>query len=895
MHETTLFLVDASGFLYSAYHAIKAMSRSDGVATNALFGFISSVEKLIKSFNPLHIAIVYDGPQNTEKRRQIYPAYKANRAAMPEDLPHQLQLSRSYCDLRGLSRLEAKGYEADDVIATAVKWAEEHGYNVFICSSDKDLYQLVNKKVNIIDIRKEQKIIDEAAVFERFGVLPNQVRDYLSLLGDSSDNIPGLPGFGPKKSAQLLGLVGSLDRLLQEPSLAGSAKQQALIEEYREQLKLSQKLITLEQEVPEELLPHSFSLENFAIKSIDSKALMGFYKEQEFNTFAKTLQAQQPLDEEKKREKVSYQLIDDEKSLQELLEKLRAYEEICFDTETTSVKPLEAQLAGIGLAFKEKESYYLPCNGRLGLERIIKALTPIFEDPTKKFIGHNLKYDLHVLQNYGIEVAYCHFDTLLASYLLEAHRRTHNLDDLTLDLFDHEKISIESLLGKGKTQCTMLEVEIEKVCDYCCEDVDYTFRLKQLFEKRVVERGFETLFYQLEMPLMRVLQKIERQGIYLNKELLAKLGLLLKEELIALQNKAYQQAGCPFNLNSPVQIGELFEQMGIKTGKKTKRGLPATGAEELEKVKELYPIADTICQYRILEKLRSTYVETLPDCINSKTGRIHCTFNQSGAATGRLSSHDPNLQNIPVRTQLGLEIRAAFCPQKRGWSFLSADYSQIELRLLAHMCGDETLVRAFNHGEDIHTHTASAVFEVPIDQVTSQMRYRAKAVNFGLIYGQQAFGLSQTIGVKVAEADAFIKNYFARYPRVKEFLEQCKELARKEGKTKTLFGRERLLPEINSSNGMLRSASERLAVNTPIQGTAADLIKMAMLAIEEKMTQSSSNAMMLLQIHDELIFEVPDDEIEQLMPIVRSEMEGVMKLKVPLVVDVACGKSWREC
>ena len=567
------------------------------------------------------------------------------------------------------------------------------------------------------------------------------------------------------------------------------------------------------------------------------------------------------LDSPKTEEEVSYNLVNDEPAFKALLKTLESASLICFDTETTSESPIKAELVGISFAIQEKEAWYVPFNGAIPPSKILGALKTLFENPKKGFFGHNVKYDLHVLRNYGIEVKNLAFDTIIASYVLNAHERRHNLDYLALTLFDKVKIPIEELIGKGKKQTSMAQVPLDKISAYSCEDADYTFRLQEKFKQELEARGLTKVFYEIEMPLVPILAAMERQGIFVDTAVLTPLSEKVHLELKQLTDTLYQMAGEEFNLNSPKQLSQiLFEKMDIPPPRKTETGF-STDADVLEELKWNYPIAHKLLEYRSLEKLRSTYIEKLPQEINPRDGRIHCTFNQTVAATGRLSCQDPNLQNIPVRSALGQEIRAAFRPEKSGWSFFGADYSQIELRLVAHLSQDPAMIAAFLHNQDIHSRTAADVLGIPLDHVTKEMRQKAKAVNFGIIYGQGEFGLSQELGISRAEAAHFIARYFERYPKVREFVQSCKDEALKTGRAKTLTGRERLIPEINSKNRQIRAAAERLAVNTPLQGTAADLIKLAMLAVDAKLKEQRARGFLVLQIHDELIFEIPDREI----------------------------------
>lgn len=881
-----LLIIDASGYLYASYHAIQNMTNSKGESTNALFGFINSVTKILSAFDSPHVIVVFDGPNNTQTRKELYADYKATRKETPKDLPYQIAWAKEYCSLKGLPFLEKGGVEADDTMASIALWVSSHGQEALIFTADKDMCQVVNDKVHLVHTRKDNKIVGPTEVEEIHGVPPHMIPDYLAMIGDTSDNVPGLPGFGPKTAASLLKECGSLEALLDNPEKFCSGKKLETIRAHIDMIRISKKLVTVDSHIhfdkPSDL---------FHITPSHIEGLKLFYTQKDFHSMLRNLAT---TEKETHSEEVHYHLVDDEASFLELIQAIHKQKEACFDTETTHIDPLKAELVGIGFAWEPGHAWYVPTNGKLGKERVLEGLRKIFAHSTPGFYGHNVKYDCHVLQNEGIHVKNICFDTLLASYLLSAHQRQHSLDFLALHYFEKQKIPTSDLIGKGKNEITMDKVPIDKVCHYCCEDVDYTVRLKEVLEKALEERKIGNVLYTLELPLMRVLEKMERYGIYANAEKLAQFGQELNTQLHELKEKIQNLAGEPFNLNSPIQLSQVLTKLGIKTGKKTTSGM-STSADELEKVRHIHPIIDLMLEYRTLEKLRSTYVETLPTQINPKDNRIHCNFNQTVAATGRLASQDPNLQNIPVRTEQGQRIREAFKPQKPGWSFLAADYSQIELRLLAHLSGDEHLINAFERGEDIHRSTAAAIMQLPLDQVTDQQRYQAKAVNFGILYGQQAFGLSQTIHTSVKEAEAFIKTYFERFPQIKGFLEQYKEKARETGKAVTIIGRERIIPEMNSRNPQIRAAAERLAINTPIQGTAADLIKLAMLKIDAILQAEQLQAYMVLQIHDELIFEVPDEEIARLTQLVKNAMEKVIDLSVPLEVNIAIGKNWKEC
>lgn len=889
-----IYIIDASGFIYRSYFAIRQMTNAKGESTNALFGFIRSVIKLIKDFSPTHLVAVFDGPHNCKKRVEIYSDYKAHRREMPGDLLYQIRWAQQYCQLIGIPELMIPEVEADDTIGSVAQWAAAQGATAYMCTSDKDMCQLVTDHILVLNTHKDNLILTPVEVESQFGVKPSQIIDYLSITGDASDNVPGIPGFGPKTAADLLKQFGTLDYILDHPELVPGKKKQETLVQDREKALLSRRLVTIDTEVP---FPKEEDF--FRIKTQPNEPLKEFYSAMNFSSLLRELDAQPQQNngtpESRVAEEVTYELVDDEASLQKLIQELEKHSEICIDTETTSVRALTAELVGIGLGVEPKKAWYIPTNGTLGLATVTSYLKPLIENPKIGFYGHNIKYDYHVLASHGMEIGTISFDTMVASYLLNSHSRQHSLDHLAFELFDKVKIPIVDLIGKGKNEISMRDVEIGKVCTYCCEDVDYTVRLKRLLSQQLEERGLSKLLKDIEMPLLKILAHMERSGIFVDRPYLHELGKTIGTEIRRLEDLIYEMAGETFNLNSPKQLSViLFEKMGIKPPKKTATG-HSTNAEVLESLKHEYPIAGLLLEYRSLEKLRSTYVETLAAELNSTTNRIHCTFNQSVAATGRLSCQDPNLQNIPVRTEIGRKIREAFKPEKEGWSFLAADYSQVELRLLAHFSEDPVLIDAFTKQEDVHTRTAATIFDVPLEEVTKEQRYQAKAVNFGIIYGQQAFGLSQELGISVKTAAAIIERYFQRYPKVKEYLEMCKQLAKREGKAVTYTGRERLIPEINSKNIMIRIGAERLAVNTPIQGSQADLIKIAMIEINKRLEEEKKKGYMILQIHDELIFEVPDEELKSIEKIVREAMEGVIKLKIPLIVDINIGKNWKEC
>lgn len=883
-----LFIIDAVNFLFRSYHAITPMLGAEGQSTHALFGFIRSLLKIKASFSPDYFVAVFDGPDNKKSRTDLYKDYKSHRTSMPPDLFPQLEEAVVFCKLAGIAHLIIPGVEADDTIGSIVKWAEKTSIQSFICTSDKDLCQLVSDSTFIVHAHKDNLIVDKDKVQDLFGIKPDQMVDYLSLIGDASDNIPGIAGIGPKTGAALLKEFSTLENILQNAdSIPG--KKGELIKEGKEMALISKSLAVLNTDVT---IPQELSFYSNAIP--ESELLQAFCHKHRFISLLKDLVLPKSLpSSETAPMTVEYKAISTKKELDELLTILQKQTSICLDTETSMLEPMEARLVGVGLGYCPGKAWYIPLNASLSKEDVFSFLRDLFFTPGLQFYGHNIKYDLHVLLNEGLPLPPIDFDTILASYLLSPHVQKHNLDELTVTHFSHVKIPIEDLIGKGKNQISMKDVPLEKITTYCCEDIDYTIRLKTLFHKQLKERNLLSTLEEIELPLLPILLTMERKGLFLDLPCIRKVSHELSKKIASLENQIHDLTGEVFNINSPKQLSTvLFEKLGLNPPKKTQTGF-STSAEVLESLTKESPAIALILEYRQMEKLRSTYSDSLQENINPFTNRIHCTFSQSTAATGRLSCQNPNLQNIPVRSEVGKTIRACFRPEKEGWSYLSADYSQIELRLLAHLSEDPMLIQAFEAEEDVHAYTASLIFNIPLQEVTPQMRYQAKAVNFGVLYGQQAFGLSQGLSIGYAEAAHFIESYFKRYSKVKDYLEYCKEIARKTGVATTLTGRQRPIPEILSSNPQVKAAAERLATNTPLQGTAADLIKLAMIQIHTQWP--CKEAFMILQIHDELLFETPDSEIEELSLFVKKQMEGVFKLKVPLIVDISVGKNWGEC
>lgn len=892
-----LFLIDVLGYLFRSYYALPQMNSPTGVSTHALYGFVRSMLKLIEDFSPEHLVAVYDGPDAGEAREGIYAEYKAHRQPAPEDLPGQIQLSEEFCRLAGIPQLRLPGYEADDLIASITSYFANKGVEILICSSDKDLCQLVGENVFMLQTHKENRRLDAEGVFEQYGVHPDQILDLLALVGDAADNIPGVRGFGMKTAAKVLNEIGPLEELLANPERVPGPKKVEALREEAERARLSKQLATLLYDLP---IPKK---ESFYQRDAEEEAeLLSFYREMGFRSLVQKKEEENPsLSHPKPSKKKGApappktELIEDQAALRGLIKELKGAKEIIFDTETTSLNPIDARIVGVGLASTEQGQFYLPFNGSLERKEILAALAPLFNTPSIGFIAHHAKYDLHLLVNEGLPLPRIQADTLLASHLLDPHLRQHSLDALAERHLNFHKTPIHSLIGKGHDEITMDQVPIPEVALYCGEDLWVTEQLYHLFLPQLKELSLQKAFEEIELPLIPVLVAMEQAGVFVDCEQLKQLSTLLTKEATSLAEEIYEAAGERFNIHSPKQLSSiLFEKLGLTPPKKTATGY-STNVEALSKLHSQTPLAQQIIDYRTLEKLRATYVDALPQQINPKTGRIHATFQQSGTATGRLSCQNPNLQNIPIKGERGGQIRSAFRPQKKNWLYLSADYSQVELRLLAHLSQDPHLLKAFHAGEDIHAATASLIFETPLEKVSKEERQQAKAVNFGILYGQKAHGLSQGLGIGRREAAAIIDSYFARFPHIEAYLEATIEEARERGAARTMTGRIRQIPEITSRNALKRQAAERLAINTPLQGSAADLIKIAMIDIHRQLQQAQSRSFLIVQIHDELLFEFPEEEAEWLNQVVKNSMEGVWDLDVPLLVQINVGKNWKEC
>ena len=884
--ERTLFLIDGSSYIYRAYHGIRSLSTRSGFPTNAIYGFANMVLKVLREHDPTYVAMVLDSPGPTF-RHELYPEYKANRPPMPEDLVVQMPRIDDLIAAFKLPAIRIPGLEADDIIATmARKYAGEVD-KVVIVSSDKDLMQLVTDKVFMLDTMKE-RWVDEKAVSEKFGVHPSQVVQVQALMGDSSDNIPGLAGVGPKTAGKLIEKFGSVEGLLERSGEVGGKIGEKLPDQ-REELELSLSLVTLKNDVPIDQ-----TLDDLVISGLDTLAVRELFEELEFTRLLNELAPHQALGRE------GYRTVTSEDELNDLVVCLQGVDRFAFDTETDSRDPMRASLVGISFSWSDGEAAYIPLDhsylgvpSQLASGGVQKVLGPILSDPDKGKIGQNIKYDLKVLQRAGWEVNGIYFDTMIASWLESPDRRSHSLDEIASELFGHSMISYKELTKRGRAQILMNEVPVEEASTYSCEDADVTFRAVEPLASKLSEKGLTDLFEEVEMPLLTVLSAMEMAGILLDTRLLGAISSDLGGRLKDLEERIHEEAGHPFNINSPRQLGQvLFNELGLPAVKKTKTGY-STNDDVLLELSDKHHLPAMIRDYRSMAKLKSTYVDALPELIHPDTGRIHTSFNQTGTSTGRLSSSDPNLQNIPIRTDEGRRIREAFVSPE-GTVLLSADYSQIELRILAHLSGDQNLVEAFRNGEDVHSRTAHQVLGADKGAVEPELRRRAKVINFGIIYGMSAYGLSKELGVSPGEAAAIIDGYFDVYSGVREFTAKTLEQARERGYVQTLLDRRRYLPELASKNPNVRQYGERMAVNTPIQGSAADLIKVAMLRIHEGLAREVPGSRMLLQVHDELVFEVPDGQAQKTADFVAGIMEGVMDLEVPLLVDVGWGKNWAE-
>jgi DNA polymerase I len=897
MDRKRLFLIDGSALAYRSYFAFirNPLINSRGENTSAVFGFANSLLKILREQNPDYIAVVFDTPAPTF-RHKIYKDYKSTRAKTPPEMVEQLPRIRELVEYMNLPLIEKDGFEADDIIGTLAQQGKKEGLEVFLVTADKDFFQLVDEDIKMVKPSKgkePEEIYDAKAVKEKFGIEPNQMTDLLGLMGDSSDNIPGVPGIGEKTALELINQFGSLEEVVAKADRISKKKISQNLKEYAEQARFSKKLVTIDTHTPFKL-----DLRELSKKDLDSPKLRQFFKEMEFTSFLKELSS-----DTKREEKVIYKTVQSLDELGILIEILKQKREFALDTETNGLDYVNANLVGVSICYQPKEAYYLPLSHQmddkhknLDKEKVLLELKSVLEDEKIKKICQNLKFDLEILKNSGVDLRGIYFDTMLASYLLDPSSRQHNLNYLALRYCDHEMIPLKSLIGSGKKEISFDRVLIEYASQYSCEDADYTLRLKDLFAPQLSELKLDKLFFEVEVPLIEVLADMEMTGVSIDTTYLKNMSIDLEKDLKRLEKEIYQLAGKEFNINSPQQLSQiLFEELKLTPIRKTeKKTGESTDFAVLEELARGHPLPKILLEYRLLSKLKSTYVDTLPSMVNPKTKRIHTSFNQTVTATGRLSSSEPNLQNIPIKTEMGSRIRKAFVPRNSDYKLLCADYSQIELRILAHFSKDEKLIESFRKGEDIHSRTASEVFGVPLNEVTPRQRRQAKTANFAVIYGVSPYGLSQQTEMTPKEAKEFIDVYFTQHPQVKEYIDNCIEKARKDGYVTTLLGRRRYIPEITSQNRQRREFAERTAINTPIQGSAADLIKVVMLDIHNLLTKKKTKSKMILQVHDELVFEVHKEELHFMKDMVRDKMEGCIKLEVPIRVDIGIGENWLE-
>ena len=884
-----LYLIDGSAYIYRAYHAIRGLSNSQGLPTNATFGFTRMLIKLMADRRPSHVAMFFDAKGPTF-RHERFADYKANRPPMPDDLVQQLPWIRKVTEAFNIPVFEMAGYEADDLIGTLARHGEANGFRVVMVTGDKDFKQLVTDRCAIWDPMKD-KTIDAASIRADYELTPEQIIDVMGLSGDTADNVPGVPGIGEKTAVKLIKTFGSVDGIYADIDQITAKKQKENLITYKDQALLSRELVTIATDAPIDFDPAALET-----RQADDDALVALFAELEFRQLQQEYASQ---DEAVERE---YQAIMDLAALDALVEQLKTAERFALDTETTSTDPMRARLVGFSFAVKPGQAWYIPVGHaylgapeQIPLETVLDRLRPVLADPAITKIGQNIKYDWIVLKRYGIDIQGAIFDTMVASYLLDPAKRAHNLDQIALDHLGHKTIHYEEVAGKGKNAVTFDQVMLDKATPYACEDADITLSVYDIFAPLLVKNGLTDLMNDVEMPLVPVLLKMEMTGVCVDRERLHELSRSFAEQLKALEGKIFDAAGERFNVNSSQQLGRiLFEKLELPVQKKTKKKTGySTDVEVLTTLARNHELPALVLRQRSLAKLKSTYADALMELIHPKTGRIHTSFNQTVAATGRLSSSDPNLQNIPIRTEEGREIRKAFVPRK-GWRLLAADYSQIELRILAHCSADPILIQSFIDDEDIHTRTASEVFQVAPADVSDDLRRQAKAINFGIIYGMSAFGLARDLDISNKMAQTYIDHYFARYEGVKAFIDKTIAEAHETQRTSTLLGRIRRLPDITSKNRNVRQFAERIAVNTPIQGTAADLIKLAMIRADRRLGEEKMKTAMLLSVHDEMIFEVPPEEMDTAEAIVREEMETVWELAVPLKVNVASGENWAE-
>ena len=893
--QPDLVLVDGSSYLFRAFHALPPLTNSRGEPTGAVVGVVNMLNRLLKDYHPRYMAVVFDAPGKTF-RDDLYAEYKANRPPAPDELKAQIPLLHQVVEAMGLPLLMEEGVEADDVIGTLARRAAAQGLQVLISTGDKDMAQLVDDHITLIDTMTGRKL-DRAGVEARFGVPPERIADWLALVGDSSDNIPGVPGVGPKTAAKWLQQYGSLDAIVANAD-AIKGKVGEKLRASLDQLPLARELATIRTD-----LPLAIDLDDLTPRAPDRETLRRLFEQMEARRLLQSLAADdQPKDDPPPPDTGGdYQVILEEAQLDDWIARLEKAELFAIDTETTSLDYMQARLVGLSLAVAPGEAAYLPlahdyqgAPRQLDQAAVLERLRPLLEDPGRPKVGQNLKYDLTILARHGVALAGLRYDTMLESYVLDATATRHDMDSLARKYLDYRTTAYHQVAGKGRNQLSFDQIPLDQAAPYAAEDADITLRLHQTLWPRLAEEpGLRRVFEEIEMPLVPVLSRMERTGVRIDTQRLRRQSQELAAELQALEEQAHQLAGHPFNLGSPKQIGQvLFDELGLEVIRKTPKGAPSTSEEVLQELAARgHELPAVILRHRSLAKLKSTYVDKLPEMVDPDTGRVHTSYHQAVAATGRLSSSDPNLQNIPVRTEEGRRIRKAFVPEP-GWKMVAADYSQIELRIMAHLSGDPGLIEAFRQGLDIHAATAAEVFGYPgPDQVDPEARRRAKAINFGLIYGMSAFGLARQLGIGRDEAQDYIDLYFARYPGVRAYMERIRKQAHERGYVETLFGRRLYLPDIRA-RGPRRAAAERTAINAPMQGTAADIIKRAMIQIDRWIEQQKPPVRMIMQVHDELVFEIHPDGLDAATAEIRTLMENAARLDIPLLVEIGIGDDW---
>jgi len=904
--QAPFVLVDGSSYLFRAYHAIPELNNSKGEPTNAIYGVVNMLRRLIADYGPEHVVVVFDAKGKTF-RNDMYKEYKANRPPMPEDLASQIKPIHEIVEAMGLPLLCVPGVEADDVIGTLAAQATELGMDAVVSTGDKDMAQLVNHHISLVNTMTDTTM-DRDGVVEKFGVPPERIIDYLTLIGDTVDNVPGVPKVGPKTAVKWLTQYDNLDEIMAHADEI-KGKVGEYLRDSLEQLPLSRELVTIKCDVALDEDPSTLKS-----RPADKEKLIELFKHFEFKSWLKELlgdggkassttePAASASPSAEKAASQNYATIFTQEELDAWLKKLKQAKLFAFDLETTSLDYMQAEIVGLSFAVEAGEAAYLPvahdymdAPPQLDRESVLAAFKPLLEDPTQKKLGQNLKYDMSILARYDIHMQGIAFDSMLESYVLDSAANRHDMDTLALKYLGHKTIHFEDIAGKGAKQLTFNQISLDQAAPYAAEDADVTLQLHEsLWPRLQAIPSLEKVFNEIELPLLPVLSSIERRGVLVDAKLLKQQSKSLTKRLLELEKEAYDVAGQEFNLSSPKQIQAiLFEKQGLPVISKTPKGQPSTAESVLQELAQDYPLPKLLLEHRSLSKLKSTYTDKLPLMIDKDTGRVHTSYHQAVAATGRLSSSDPNLQNIPIRTEEGRKIRKAFIAPP-GCKLIAADYSQIELRIMAHLSGDAGLLNAFASGEDVHRATAAEVFGYEADKVTAEQRRSAKAINFGLIYGMSAFGLAKQLDISRGEAQQYVDLYFERYPGVKTYMEQTRELAKAQGYVETVFGRRLYIPDIKASNAQRRQYAERTAINAPMQGTAADIIKLAMISLEQKIQTQHLPIKMIMQVHDELVFEVPEDQIDAATDLIRAEMEQAASLKVPLVVDVGVGDNWDE-